>query len=301
MIVCFDLEGPISPQDNAYEVMKLIPDGDRIFSKISKYDDILALKKKDYEAGYTLALILPFLISHKITEEDIKKVSEKAKINKGIRELVSKLKKNHKFYIISTSYEQHAYSIGKRIGVSEENIYCTKLPLNDYLSYDIDLRETEKQILNLEDNDIEAFFNDFYENLDKKIKEIIENTKVIGGKYKTEAIYDILRKENGDMKSVVAVGDSITDFKMLREVKEKGGVSIVFNGNEYAIPHAEFAFAGRDLSPIADFIDAEDKKEFIRNWRGEGYFHYVEDNMEEIVQIHKKYRRILRGEAGELG
>ncbi|MCK4247978.1 MAG: hypothetical protein KAX04_05510, partial [Methanomicrobia archaeon] len=98
MIVCFDLEGPISPQDNAYELMKLIPNGDEIFSKISRYDDILVLKKKDYEAGYTLALILPFLISHKINEDDIERVSEKAKINEGAKELVSRLKKKHKFY-----------------------------------------------------------------------------------------------------------------------------------------------------------------------------------------------------------
>jgi len=301
MIVCFDLEGPISPQDNAYELMKLILNGGEIFSKISKYDDILALKKKDYEAGYTLALILPFLISHKINEDDIKRVSEKAKINEGVKELVSILKKKHKFYIISTSYEQHAYSIGKRIGVPKEDIYCTKFPINDYLHYDIDLQEAEKEILNLKDHNIEEFFNNFYEKIDKDIKKIIENTKVIGGKYKTEAIYKILERENENIKSVVAVGDSITDFKMLKAVKEKGGISIVFNGNEYAIPYAEFAFAGTNLLPLAYFIESKNKKEFIKKWNGEGYFHHVNKDIEKIILIHKKYRNIMRGKAGELG
>ncbi|MCK4432675.1 MAG: haloacid dehalogenase-like hydrolase [Methanomicrobia archaeon] len=301
MIVCFDLEGPISPQDNAYELMKLIPNGDEIFSKISRYDDILALKKKDYEAGYTLALILPFLISHKINEDDIEGVSEKAKINEGAKELVSRLKKRHKFYIISTSYEQHAYSIGKRIGVPKENIYCTAFPINDYLYYDIDLQKTEKQIIDLNNNGIEEFFNEFYETLDDTMKKIIENTKVIGGKYKTEAIYKVLEREKEDIKNVVAVGDSITDFKMLKNIKERGGISIVFNGNEYAIPYAEFAFAGTTLLPLASFIESRNKKEFIEKWEGKGHFHYVGENTEKIISIHKKFRNIMRGKAGELG
>ena len=45
--ICFDLEGPLSPQDNAYELMKLIPDGDKVFEVISRYDDLLALANKE--------------------------------------------------------------------------------------------------------------------------------------------------------------------------------------------------------------------------------------------------------------
>ena len=54
-IICFDLEGPLSPQDNAFEVMKLIPNGDKIFEILSRYDDILALEGREgYEPGDTL-------------------------------------------------------------------------------------------------------------------------------------------------------------------------------------------------------------------------------------------------------
>jgi predicted HAD superfamily phosphohydrolase len=48
--ICFDLEGPLSPQDNAYELMKLFPNGDKIFEVISRYDDLLTLEEReDYE------------------------------------------------------------------------------------------------------------------------------------------------------------------------------------------------------------------------------------------------------------
>ena len=301
MILCFDLEGPLSPQDNAYEVMGLIPHGREIFEKVSRYDDILALNLREYESGYTLALILPFLIHHRITERDIKKVSTRARINEGAEELVSRLQNNHTCCIISTSYEQHAYSIGERLGVPRDRIYCTQFPLDEYLSHEIDLREAEETIRGLDDEGIEEFFTDFYADLDTEIKELIENTTVIGGRHKTEAVHTIIAKEKSTMENVTAVGDSITDFKMLREVKEEGGISIVFNGNEYAIPHAEFAYAGTSLLPLASFIEAEDKRAFIERWNGEGHFHIVNKNVEEIVAIHRKYRTQMRGAAGGLG
>jgi len=60
-LIFFDLEGPLSPQDNAYEVMGLIPDGHRLFEVISRYDDLLTLEgREDYEPGDTLRLIVPW-------------------------------------------------------------------------------------------------------------------------------------------------------------------------------------------------------------------------------------------------
>ena len=65
--IFFDLEGPISPQDNAYEVLGLAKDGERVFEVISKYDDILTLEGREgYEPGDTLKLIVPFLLWNKI-------------------------------------------------------------------------------------------------------------------------------------------------------------------------------------------------------------------------------------------
>jgi energy-converting hydrogenase A subunit R len=68
-LIFFDMEGPLSIQDNAYELMKLFPDGGQVFEVISRYDDLRALEgRDDYDPGDTLALIIPFLIHHGITE-----------------------------------------------------------------------------------------------------------------------------------------------------------------------------------------------------------------------------------------
>lgn len=68
-LICFDLEGALTPQDNAHELMKLFPRGHKIFEVISRYDDLLTLEcRPDHEPGDTLALIIPFLVYHGITD-----------------------------------------------------------------------------------------------------------------------------------------------------------------------------------------------------------------------------------------
>ncbi|MEM2092728.1 MAG: energy-converting hydrogenase A, subunit R, partial [Candidatus Bathyarchaeia archaeon] len=73
-----DCEGPISKNDNAFELAShYIPRGDRFFTVVSRYDDVLAdvLKRKGYKAGDTLKLILPFLKAHGATNSEMESFS----------------------------------------------------------------------------------------------------------------------------------------------------------------------------------------------------------------------------------
>ncbi|MGD0510857.1 MAG: tyrosine-type recombinase/integrase [Candidatus Micrarchaeaceae archaeon] len=73
-----DCEGPISKNDNAFELAtNFIPNGDSFFANISKYDDVLAdvLKKPGYCAGGTLKLILPFFKAYGVTDKQMEDFS----------------------------------------------------------------------------------------------------------------------------------------------------------------------------------------------------------------------------------
>ncbi len=115
-LICFDLEGPLAPQDNAYELMKLFPNGDKIFQVISRYDDLLTLEgKENYEPGDTLALIVPFLAYHGIKQEQIGIMGQRAALTPGASELVSKLRTHGwQVFCASTSYEQYAMGIDRK-------------------------------------------------------------------------------------------------------------------------------------------------------------------------------------------
>lgn len=59
-----DLEGLISSQDHAQAACKKqVKDGDKLFSVVSRYDDLLTLQNKEgCEPGNALMLIIPYLI-----------------------------------------------------------------------------------------------------------------------------------------------------------------------------------------------------------------------------------------------
>ncbi|MHC1636121.1 MAG: HAD hydrolase family protein [Candidatus Methanospirareceae archaeon] len=257
-LIFFDLEGPLSPQDNAYEVMKLTGErGAILFEAISKYDDFIALEGREgYEPGDTLALITPFLVLHDITEEDIRKTSDRAKIVEGAKYLIERLRaENWEIYIISTSYEQHAYNIGRKLGIEEERIACTHLDLEgckeELKGKEGVIEEVEEEIINLYSA---ANFSKMTERLDRFFfKDLpsmgydVFKTRVVGGERKVEAMKRVLKEKDRNLRDSIAVGDSITDYKMLEAVMRGGGIAVVFNGNEYAVPYANVGLASVDI------------------------------------------------------
>ncbi|TET91969.1 MAG: hypothetical protein E3J35_00445 [Methanomassiliicoccales archaeon] len=324
-VVFFDLEGPISTQDNAYEVLGLIPNGHKVFEVISKYDDILALEgRPNYEAGDTLSLIAPFLVAHEIGENDIYDVSKKANLVRGVHRMVSQLKdEGWMVYIISTSYEQHAYNIAGQLGIDDENVRCTQFPLDDYLTefggedYQ-PILSAEKEILSLyppENEDLikqrlDGFF--FRDLPNANVGKVLKDMSVCGGRRKIDAMKELCERDGIDISQAVAVGDSITDMRMLEFLKDEGGLSVVFNGNEYALPYGTVSLATQDMRNLSLITESWEKggKEAVlkvvkeRESSGEDpYYHILEsrDNYEDILEIHKTVREIVRGGAGKLG
>jgi energy-converting hydrogenase A subunit R len=355
--ICFDLEGPLSPQDNAYEVMKLIgPAGARIFEAISRYDDLLALEgRPNYEPGDTLALIVPFFLIHGITDADIRAVSERAKIVDGAAYLFDRLRaEGWEIFIISTSYEQHAFNIGQQLGVPEDHIICTRLVLAEQHQKLPDaffslIRAAEAELIELsptlERAETDQLLKDrldtlFFQQLPALGYDIFA-TRVIGGERKAEAVRRIARERGMVIRDIIAVGDSITDFKMLREVAAHNGIAVVFNGNEYAVPYATVGLASADIRYLylvcrafdrggkeaaralvtgweehRDAFEAEpgripdefitpDLRDFLTARRETPYFHLLERADEsmraEILRIHKRFRMLVREDAGKLG
>lgn len=248
--------------------MHLIKDGPSLFEVISSYDDYLALRNKpDYEPGDTLKLIVPFLLVNGITEQDILSVSRRAKLVDGGKELIKCLKEDAwNVHVISTSYEQHAHNIASQLGVALENVHCTRFPLDSFSQI---LREPEIELIEEIQNKILSFpstiddeesskFAALVTQLDEfffekapstRMGEIFDNVTVVGGQRKVQAA---IAASGGitRMQETAAIGDSITDYKMLERIKNAGGLSVAFNGNAYALPHAEIGMAGIDIRPL---------------------------------------------------
>jgi energy-converting hydrogenase A subunit R len=131
-----DCEGPISKNDNAYELTAhFVPNGDKLFALISKYDDVLAdvLKRQGYNAGDTLKLILPFLKAYGLTDKMMAEFSSRnLLLIAGTKETLKHITSVAEAFIVSTSYEHYILALCEFIGFPFTNTYCTRLSLDKY-------------------------------------------------------------------------------------------------------------------------------------------------------------------------
>ncbi len=271
-----DCEGPVSKNDNAFELTShYIPQGDIFFRKLSRYDDVLAdiIKKPGYKAGNTLCLILPFLKAYGVSNDVMRSFSRKTlTLMKDSIESLNFLKNLLPSYIVSTSYEHYIKALCEAIGFPVENTYSTKVDIDKY-----ELSEQERhQLLNIVNvvltlPDIEIpntalsiedlpqpsrfavnKLNEiFWSHIAKmSCSTMLSEVKVVGGEEKANAIKEIVAKEGCEISDVIYFGDSITDVEAFKLVRENGGLAVSFNGNEYAIREAQLAILSETAASI---------------------------------------------------
>jgi energy-converting hydrogenase A subunit R len=262
-----DCEGPISLNDNAFELVKyFIPKGKKFFSIISQYDDILAyfMKKPNYKAGDTLKLILPFLKAYDVTNKKIEEFSSKhISLLPGAKYTLNFLNNLMPSFIISTSYEQYIFSLCKLVDFPFNQTYCTRLDLDKYVINGDEKKSIKRyveEIVNLplvnnlsdvktiddltegEKRNIKKLDYIFWTEIkDMNCGKIFNEINPIGGSEKAHAVENIIKSLNIEPCDVVYVGDSITDADALRMIRKKGGLAISFNGNFYSINESQIA------------------------------------------------------------
>ncbi len=297
-----DCEGPISKNDNAFELSSnFIPNGDRFFSVISRYDDVLSdvLKRPDYKAGDTLRLIAPFFKAYGVTDELIEEYSANNILlvpyaGETLR-YVSRLMPS---FIVSTSYEHYIRALCDETGFPFQNTYCTRLQLDQYvISEDekIRLRLLAEEIARMPIveipegaeslDDFPSEHREVIERLDAifwielaemEVGKIIRDVNPVGGVEKAKAVRDIVNRTGVSFHDVMYVGDSITDVSPFQLVRENGGLTVSFNGNSYAVREAEVAVMSNNtvITSILAHIFKREGKAGVLNLVREGVSNY---------------------------
>jgi energy-converting hydrogenase A subunit R len=349
-----DCEGPISKNDNAYEATaRFVPKGDKLFTRISKYDDVLAdvVKKPGYNAGDTLKLILPFLKAYDVNDEQLKQFSaENLLLISGSKNTLEHVRRSSDSFIVSTSYEHYIRALCDELSFPFEKTYCTRMSLDKYVvssRENSQLREFATEIAqmpiitippnakSLEDfseQDRETVMqldSIFWEKISRMGAGIVFRiTKPVGGRQKAEAVKNAVDRSGVQLSDVLYVGDSITDVEAFKLVTENGGLTVSFNGNEYAVRNAELAVLSENNTIVAVIADlfSKKEKEKVLQVLGECSYENLKQtsvaksileklsvklpklqivtpkNMETLVRESIDFRKKIRGEAvGRLG
>ncbi|MBN1329135.1 MAG: HAD hydrolase family protein [Candidatus Heimdallarchaeota archaeon] len=329
MIAFFDLEGPLCPIDHAADALAEIgkklgkkDDFYRLFEMVSLYDDELFLvdKKEDYWPGDTLKLIAPLIVAY-ADEEMLFDISRRAEPTVGAVELFEYLHQNEiTTYIISTSYTYHAYTIAAKLNHPEGKVRCTTL---DFMLKPSSVNTLDQLFDDIFPRYVTGGLKEVKKDLDKFFFEIIpksefgpifNSTIVCGGGRKRANVIELLEKHNKIASEAIAIGDSITDIQMLEFIRDNGGIAISFNGNTHSLNSSTIAYSGRSIYPLKklfkafpktiDFVKQLTAKEKNQMATHEEFLDIIDtnslDDFNRILELQKKYRRILRQKAAQL-
>ncbi len=313
-----DWEGPWILTDIAYELSNSLFKNPDFFERLSQYDDYLAYveKKPGYQAGDTLKLLAPFLVAGGLTSNKIREVSLKtALFVNDSRSAMELLQEKLRPVVISTSYFEYLKVTSEMIGVHGD-IYGTKFNPE---KYNIDekwkrwLLDKVEEISLLEEIDVNdpdeksvEYLNTLFWVEMKKTPffDVMNDVKVVGSRRKREIVEDYQEK------IVVSVGDSISDIEMFDYARKVNGLALSFNGNEYALKHANVAVISDsalvEAVIILEFLQGgfeavkrveESGHDLLDGIKYEIYFEIGDDVIQKSIRMRKK----LRGKAGELG
>jgi len=293
-----DCEGPISKNDNAFELTAhFVPSGDRLFTVISRYDDVLAyvVKKPGYEAGDTLKLVLPFLKAYDVRDEQMEDFSRRTLILiSNAQDTLQHVRSLAPAFIVSTSYEHYVKALCQSVGFPFENTYCTRVNIDKYpvieeerkelqmLANEIsrmpmfDVPPTARSLKDLPEEArsiVDRLDEIFWKQIASMcIWRILSEVSTVGGMGKVKAIEDIVGRQGVTLEEVMYVGDSITDVKAFNHVKDNGGLTVSFNGNEHAVQNAEVAILSENSIVTAIVADVflncgkSDAIELVEGW-----------------------------------
>lgn len=319
--VAFDLEGPLTPHDHAYELMGLFPGGDRIFEVISHYDDLLTLEgRPGYEPGDTLALIAPFLLLHSIGIETVTRLARENGFVRGAPKTIATLRQaGWEVALITTTYAQYAKTLAGRLHIRLGLVYATEFPLGDpnFAVPPLDLlpvTQMEARMRSLktgrDDKQIKHLLDQFYwKDLPlSPLGPLMSVVKPVGGWRKVSALQWLAPVP---LSQVAVVGDSITDGRMLETVDRAGGLAVAFNANQYALPYATCGLASTHISDILPLLEEwrQGGREAARQWAAQqqgtehrkNYQWLARGGWEAALPLHREIRRLVRSRAAILG
>jgi energy-converting hydrogenase A subunit R len=253
------------------------------------------VKKPRYKAGDTLRLILPFLKTYGATNEKIREYSaEHVLLVPGAKETLKFVKDVMPSFIVSTSYEHYIVALCDLTDFPFENVYCTRLNLDKYkidvkeirrlkgISEEIcampmiEIPENAKSVHDFSKRDqktIRRLDEIFWKEIPKmKPGRMLEEINPVGGYEKANAVQDTVKNLDSGLPNVMYVGDSITDVQPFQLVRENRGLTVSFNGNNYAVREAEIAVLSDNTiltSVLAEVFNHYGKKgvfELVEEW-----------------------------------
>jgi energy-converting hydrogenase A subunit R len=272
-------EGPLALNDNTFELCRefIKPHGDRLFRRVSRYDQYLAqvARRPGYQAGSALKLLAPFLKVHGLTNDRIKAYARKnISLMPGAEAAFRFLNgRNFPIFAFSANGRPFAEAVGQKLGFNQKRLFATELDLDRYT---LSAAETE-ELLRLQEEitaaaaiewsdaaetatELPAPVAETVARLDRIFGErmpamemgaLWQEVSPMAGPGKAKAVAEALAQTHLSLADTIYVGADGTDVHAFEAVRTGGGLAISFNGDREAVNAATVIVVADTAWPLA--------------------------------------------------
>lgn len=276
---------------------RYVRSGGRLYDVLSRYDTlaIYALGKDTGNAGLVNRWVVPFLKAGGITDGAAYEFCRQATtMMPDSQKVMRYLSAQMPTFISSESYEHSLLSIGAGSDIPLSNISCNMFSFDSIKVGRQDARVlrsiadklvnarlyeehysiTESRYLNKYDSKLMDFVDDeFFKKIEKMdFMDELKKSVAIAGNEKAYAVLELCRKKEIEMGSTIIVGCDDSDYPAMDLVRDSDGLSISFNGNEYAVRGSNVAIIDENPITVAllsmEFYNGgiESVYEMIEHW-----------------------------------
>lgn len=283
--VVLEPQGFLTARDAARDLCeRFIPKGGKFYDLIDRYGLVTSyvLNREDQSrVTDTVQMVAPFLKAFGVADYDAMEFyRQNLTVAKGSKEAVRYMMDIMPVFVDSCMYEHAVDILCEKLGIPKNVARSTSLDLSDRtcnLSRQEcwDLRSIAKDIVELPmprdkyelnvplelssaETRMVATLDDVFLNKlnGTAAAEIISNTASIGTNEKTYALLKVRKTTDVDIDGTVYIGGNLVDYQVMDLVKDGEGLSMAFNGSEFAVHGANVAVVSGDCT-VAAVLTAE--------------------------------------------
>jgi energy-converting hydrogenase A subunit R len=314
-------EGPVSTDDSAREIAEaFLPEGGKLFTLLEQFDSYLGdiEKIRNHVYGSSSKYILPFLKAAGVTDKNVKDFSNQhATVLSGTREIFAAIQDKMEAYIVSTSYVHYIEEVAKYLGLGSGNVYSTQVAFD---SYTMGEREQKMftgltgaflQLPPISWNEsgivppdgqfaIDSLKAFLFERLSTlSVNQWLKGIQLMSGPAKADAVLDIAKRGNISPEDIIYIGEDITDVDALSLVRERGGLSISYNGSKQAVLNAGHIVVSEDagiLKEMAFTFNQSGKKGIKEGTTSRGAFvcSHTNCDIDNVISYSENMRKELQ-------
>lgn len=258
---------------------RFIPQGGKFYDLIDRYGIVTSyvLNRDDQGRGAdTVRMVAPFLKAFGATDYDVMRFYQEHLTTAGsAKETIKYFIDVMPTFMDSSMYEHATDALCDKLEIPRGMASSTSLDLSDDACGMTrqecwDLRTMAKEIVELkmprdkyeldvplelssaETRMISALDDIFLNRLSgTAAADMISNTVSVGANEKAYALLDIRKSTQVDLDGTIYVGGDIIDYQVMDLVKDGNGLSLSFNGSEFAVHGANVAVLSKDCTVVA--------------------------------------------------